>query len=1144
MTWLRVFYSVGLLFVIGASASGVQAQSQSNPSGGRRPAASQRDSMADVSQPEATDSTRRPNGTRTQTGAGSAQIPGDVIFLKGPDGQYVPVPKNATLMEYLDFVRRKGRAPAAEHQQSGYSVTSIALAGEADDERATLTAAIQIQVHADEDWVRVPLRLNEAVLVDTAYEGPGEAIFDHQGGSAETGHSWWLKGKGLHELKLSVIVPVQKQTPSRRLQLALPPTAVSSLKLRVPLERVSVKASERSATKTQSLGTGGCEIVVYGLGTLLDLQWQPSPDGKQVETVLESATSLTLGMPGDSVLLTATQQVRALQGTFETLRVRLPRELDLLDLKTEPASTHEVDPDNPNEMTVTFAEPTTGPVELGWTFESKLPPEKAVLRLEGFQVTGARRETGQIALRRVEGYRFAPNMDDSQFVHRINAGELVGNGQIASAYRFLQQPFRLVLDLERVKPYYTAEPNVYLTFSAERVALDGVIRFQIYRGAVDEVELEWPHWQSEGWEIQSLESPGLVERVSFDSETDRSTFHIRLVQRKTGRFELPIKASRRVHVGDEKRFEVSLPSAHASSLLPTVLVLANADNVETEFTAAEGNTLRPVPLQSRPSIDVPEELRSLRRTAFRIDPQTHTFSADVTVHARQIRTEMTAQLDLQEDRLSVRQRISYNVAYEPVSEAVLTVPESVAGRVAFSAEDGSPLSPTWTRLEGSTGQMARVPLPQPRLGRFSILAGYGVPVPPDVSPGRPATLSVPLIQTADATYTSARLQCGPPGALEPAATDRSWTRQLDDNDAVVWSTDSPPSEVPLRVTLTGHPSSQEYTIRKALIRTVADEQGFLRSRAEYQIEGRLSAVELQFGSNVLPEFFWWDDTKLTAEQIHEVESEAGHYRLELAAAPQSGQHLLTVDYHSENAAPFGWGQRHELSAPRFPSDVWVEQTVWNVVLPFNQHLFTNPTGFTPQFRWQRSTVFWDRTPEAAYADLESWISASKGPAERPEFSEGNSYTFSRFGPANSLAFDSMSRSLIVLFGAGLTLAVGFVLLKIPATRSMLTLFVIVFGLALAGLWQPAAVQVLLQPALLGLLLAVAAAFLEGALKKEQPSAGLTLSSPSDYVSPSASSVVSSVGVGAGSDDPTVQRSIPTGGREHVSSSSSELQSHV
>ena len=113
------------------------------------------------------------------------------------------------------------------------------------------------------------------------------------------------------------------------------------------------------------------------------------------------------------------------------------------------------------------------------------------------------------------------------------------------------------------------------------------------------------------------------------------------------------------------------------------------------------------------------------------------------------------------------------------------------------------------------------------------------------------------------------------------------------------------------------------------------------------------------------------------------------------------------------------------------------------------------------------------------------------------------------------------------------------LIKIPATRSVLTLLLLGFLLTLAGLWSMAPLQLLLQPGLFGLVLAVAAAVIDGYLKRKRTSTILTLSSPSDFVAPGSTESVIDQGhiLGIGSDEPTAVRPASPPRSEPISSSS-------
>src|SRR5690606_35974707 len=107
-----------------------------------------------------------------------------------------------------------------------------------------------------------------------------------------------------------------------------------------------------------------------------------------------------------------------------------------------------------------------------------------------------------------------------------------------SGYKFVNQPFLLVLSLEIVQPFVTADPQVVLNLSADQAELSGVFKYQVTRGGIDEVTLNWPNWKSQGWVLEPLEPAGKVEQTIVDDPAAPDAIRIRLLERTAGSLEL------------------------------------------------------------------------------------------------------------------------------------------------------------------------------------------------------------------------------------------------------------------------------------------------------------------------------------------------------------------------------------------------------------------------------------------------------------------------------------------------------------------------------------------------------------------------------------------------------------------------------
>ena len=178
-------------------------------------------------------------------------------------------------------------------------------------------------------------------------------------------------------------------------------------------------------------------------------------------------------------------------------------------------------------------------------------------------------------------------------------------------------------------------------------------------------------------------------------------------------------------------------------------------------------------------------------------------------------------------------------------------------------------------------------------------------------------------------------------------------------------------------------------------------------------------------------------------------------------------------------------------------------------------------------------LLWSRNPNIGYDQVGRILNRAAplrdehGAWDSPLSNQASSnvYPLSCFGPAQPLVFWSMSRSVVVGYGAGLALLLGFLLIRMPATRHVMTFLVVGFAMALTALWFSEPVKVLLQPAILGGSMAVIAALIDRVGRRERQMPLMTLSSPSDFYATS-SSFVQAAGVAAGAETPTVAPQVP------------------
>ena len=116
--------------------------------------------------------------------------------------------------------------------------------------QAELNIQFRILVREDQ-WTRIPLRLDQAVLRETAqYQGPGEHFLSFEGDGE--GYVAWVRGAAgqQHQFTLKMLVPLTVMGQETRLRLLAPRATASELKLKVPYAKAVARVSEGATLQT------------------------------------------------------------------------------------------------------------------------------------------------------------------------------------------------------------------------------------------------------------------------------------------------------------------------------------------------------------------------------------------------------------------------------------------------------------------------------------------------------------------------------------------------------------------------------------------------------------------------------------------------------------------------------------------------------------------------------------------------------------------------------------------------------------------------------------------------------------------------------------------------------------------------------
>ncbi len=986
-----------------------------------------------------------------------------IFHVRDKNGQLQAVPG----MSYEELMRlwKQQHQVAVEEVKPAYSIESFDLSGVVTGTSAELVARFKIVVHG-EQWVRVPLKLTEAVpREEGVYEGPGEHVLERVLGGE--GLVVWIRGKSdeHHVLTLKLVANVEQAGPQSRMKLMMPAAAVSQLQLQVPLARAVARVSEGSTLDAvRPLAGGKTEIKVLGLAGEFELTWNPAETQVAgLPAILEASSEQRIRINGRSANTYAKLVVRSLGSAFDHFQVRLPPGADYIGTPENGVSLVAIDASSPSGKLydVRLAEKTVGPVDVQLVTERvhDASQEAGALELAGFEVLGAVRQWGTISVQ-VEG-NWQVAWGESSHVRSVDDVMADRSDEFAAGFEYFVQPYSLTARVIPQRTRIRVEPQYTLLVGSDDVRLEARLKYTIRGAKVRTLALD-----TADWEFDTIEPASLVNVDAALATADRH-LTIPLLTATSGELELKLTARRRLETdAEELRIELPRPQGDA---LPADVAIVSDDPIELlpRLDECQGLT----PLVARPEMVLPA--RQQEPLFYRTSGEAASFVAERRIHAQAISSALSSRVEVREDETRVEQLLSFQVAYQPAEHFTLIVPAGISPQRLSVLYEGVRMSPVALRdgaQSGSAATPVRVKLPAPVIGRCELRVNYArshAKPPTQAS----ALVTVPLVVPGEGQLTDNQLQVMAAEGLTASYPQGPWSREgrsSEPGDPAELHLVAPRAigEVTLAISSKQDQTEAATTIERALIETDLTSNVRL-DRAIFRVATSRRRLDV-----VLPEQADPRSVTLLVNGAF-VAPEAQRQRTVSVPLNSAGSdHLLEIRYRFSGREPQG-SQR--FASPEIPVARWVQQAYWQVVLPPSEHLLFAPRGYTGEQQWAWSNGAYVRRPTRSQADLERWI-VEHGPAtiqisgDSRAGEAGNRYVFSAVGRIPTLELYTISRSRLVLWTSLPLLAGGLALIYLPRVRHpamLLTMGLTVAGIAIV---EPHLAILLAQAATVGLVL--------------------------------------------------------------------------
>lgn len=1033
--------------------------------------------------------------------------------IKIPDetGKLVLIP-NMPLEVYREIWRIWQNLKNPGPPLPNYTLQDLSITGTATGKQAELTATIAIRPLRD-GWVRVPLRLSNAFLLEAKYDQVVDLSVRYE---KDDGYVCYVKAPKdkLHAISMLLAVPVRQVGSEKHLTLQTPRAASSGLKLRVPLKEVKATANNDLPVGVEVQGEETL-LTVTGLGDDFQMAWREGTvEPTDVGPLLEVRSETLVEVVGER---NANSDVRLvvnrLRGTINSVNIRLPAGTRLSDGQPSQSGLHVATAADDEESDITIVQvkpeqPTKGPLEVNLWLElaptaGGMGPE---FELGGLDVEHAVRQSGwiDIGVSDETSDQLTPTWEPGPNVLETLVPENLKQ-KVDARFEFTRSPYSLRMRVSTTprKTEISIEPTYVFHIESSRIVLDATLNYRV-RGAVpSSVTVDMP-----GWQVSTVSSPEPVvnEETLDPTRPGPLVVPLRSLAAPEGqRFTLEIHATREI-ADPSAVVAFSPPRPDAKILTPATVVVQPANNVELTVVEddMEGLERESFP----PEIDLPERQQAAifyrERSDARTDAKPTVFAATLRVRQRAVSVGGDCSLEVDLRSVRVKQQLLYRIAYEPLDRVPLIVPRSVlAGGLSILC-DGDPMryDPMKGDEEGPRKvgpARIQVDLQRERIGRCDIVVEHKHFVS-DLAAGQNNSLQVPLVvpQASEETTVAGSILRIPPSEdaqVEVAAGD--WVAAEEgpeslDGEQTLKST-AIPSIASLRITRSKPRRQMSTSVSRAWIQTWLD-SARRHERAVFRVRTNRKQIEIR-----LPDQATIEDVALDGRRVFASEDHAQSITLDLPEESASGEHVVELWYHTTRKQ--GLIDRVGLSPPVIADAKGSNYWYWQLATPPGEHLLDSPEGMTPEMTWQQQGLLLGRRPRLGQTEIERWIGAT---AQTPVPETLNQYLFSSFGEVSERHCATADRRAILLAVSGFALLLGLALLYVPRLRHPGLLFAAGVVLVSAVLLYPSLSVGIAQASCLGLVLVVAAGLLKWFLDLPQTRGVLISGAP--YSSPDSKTV--------------------------------------
>ena len=1047
------------------------------------------------------------------------KAPTEIILLRDKNGNLVKVATNLSLEEYLRIYNQQNDVED-DNTPPDFTLDQAVYSGRTTETHLVFTAEFRVQLiqPAKEQWVKVPLRLPQSVMrAAPKYSGAGKFFVTWD---SQLGHVVWLRGdiNSQHVITLNLTRPLRSTGQVTELILKIPAARSQFRQLVVPVSKaqavggeLDVRTSNNGNATTSFAFDFQSEELVFGWST------ETAVSAQQLARLQASVETSFAVHQNRNVSARGVFKVGGLGSNVTDFEVLLPSGMSLIDLPSQvfrvsriPVADGEADTKR-EKVRVSIVRPqpnVTVLLEAEMTYdETEMDTNQS---FNGFEVVGAVKQSGNLSISTTSNWDVVWQLSgDMRRTPRVFEGSTGSPGIQQFDFEYYNVAYTVVGVLQERENQFRVVPTYLMEVSPTQIRMTATLRC-IYSGT-GQYRLSG-NWL--GWELdqvfQSVDDS--LQLVTAELVDGRLDFQVSTADTDSrGEFDVIIRARRQLpEISNEtdRVLNLAVPQIVASSEKNAsilrgaqTVVLQPADNVELVPDSENIEGLLAGSLGDMIEVDLPEYqqtplvFNSLPNLA---EGEPIRFVGTIGVRQRSVLVASSTTIQLEEKFAAFEQVLDYQIAYEPIRQINLKVPGIVRRPENLkvflqlensTGEDGSgssvlPWSVVPSSIQADTVreqleiEQVTVDLLADYRGALRIKLRYQEQLPLLMADSSqrvnfllvsPMTDEVRLVQNQVAINTQDIFISEPAGDVWQVV--RGVASEETGTDSLRLQASEGATNLPVQMRMRRDVTRTSTLIQRRWVQT-ALLNGQCRERMSLLVRTNETDLQIQFQVRCLDPgtlIVAVNNQRVPVEQV--VLDSQGKLTVRLSAANVESDYrielwYMRLDFDSKSL---------ELPLPQVINSKMSGSTYWQVVTTNDQHLLGSPRGWTPEYDWAWSGFYWFRDSALEQSDLESWVGVNVQLA-LPE--NTNQYLLSTVGEVTTLKASITGRSTLLFWLSGLVLIVGLAILRLNFMQQPMVIFSVGLLAALAAVWIPELMLLVLQASFLGGLLVILSRMLD------------------------------------------------------------------